>query len=113
MLFALCTVISFALVGATVNIDIPKVVDYEHVEYLGETYVALITEPVLFRSENQKIIQEVKEDFEKQTLTTTHVVIDFNTYLLIGRINRKLRSGEDCHKEWARLLRRFETENGS
>ena len=57
-----------------------RVVEVESVSYMGEWYIALITEPIYFRSEINKLCEDITEDIHKYYGTKAYVSVDVGLY---------------------------------
>jgi len=75
----------------------------EAVRYGGDIYVAILTEPVYLRSENELLRKEIESDIEKKSGANAHVVIDLGAYLKIKRINAL--SGTERENEINKLIK--------
>ena len=60
-----------------------RVIEVESVSYMGEWYVALITEPIYFRSEAHELCEDIAKNIKNYYSTKAYVEIDVGLYYAI------------------------------
>lgn len=104
----LSTILLLSMIFAPTDaVDIAKsykmVQKAEAVRFGGDIYIAVLTEPVYLRSENERLCNEIESDVKNKSGVNAHVVIDLGAFLKIKKINSL--SGVEREKEIEKLIK--------
>ena len=82
-----------------------RVVEVESVSYMGEWYVALITEPIYFRSEINKLCEDITEDIHKYYGAKAYVSVDVGLYHAI----KEAKNSPDISQKLSNISKIFKS----
>lgn len=105
-ILALCTLLCFITpVSVTdVALSVDKVEKAESVCFMGEWYVALVTEPIYLRSEGKELCNSVREKVKKSCGVDCYVTIDVGLYYAI----KEAKTSDERYEKLSKIKAIFE-----
>lgn len=105
-LLSLCTLLCFTLpVSVTdVALSVDKVEKVEAVCFMGEWYVALVTEPIYLRSDGKKLCNTVRDRVNERCGVDCYVTIDVGLYYAI----KEAKNSDDRYDRLIKIKSIFE-----